>query len=65
MFTEADFEKMVCNTLQSNGWKYIPADQIPRNYSDVIVEPKNITIEHIETDNKYSKARLLTLVIIR
>lgn len=39
MFTEADFEKMVCNTLQSNGWKYIPADQIPRNYSDVIVEP--------------------------
>ena len=26
------------------------------------MDDKNITIEHIETDNKYSKARLLTLV---
>lgn len=39
MFTEADFEKLVCNVLQKNGWKYIPAEQLPRNYSDVIVEP--------------------------
>lgn len=39
MFTEADFEKMVCETIAKNGWKYIPADQLPRMYSDVLVEP--------------------------
>lgn len=39
MFTEADFEKMVCETIGNNGWKYVPADQLPRMYSDVLVEP--------------------------
>ena len=39
MFTEADFEKMVCDTLSMNGWTYIPADGLPRAYSDVLVEP--------------------------
>lgn len=39
MFTEADFEKMVCDTLSKNGWTYIPADGLPRSYSDVLVEP--------------------------
>ena len=39
MFTEADFEKMVCDTLVRNGWTYIPADGLPRGYSDVLVEP--------------------------
>lgn len=39
MFTEADFEKLVCNTLKNNGWKYIPSDMLARNYSDVLVEP--------------------------
>ena len=39
MFTEADFEKLVCKILEKNGWKYIPADQLARNYSDVLVEP--------------------------
>lgn len=39
MFTEADFENMVCNTLSKNGWKYIPAEELPRQYSDVLVEP--------------------------
>lgn len=39
MFTEADFEKMVCQTIANNGWKYMPADQLPRAYSDVLVEP--------------------------
>lgn len=39
MFTEADFEKMVCKTLEDNGWKYIPAEMLARNYSDVLVEP--------------------------
>ena len=39
MFTEADFEKMVCETIAQNGWKYIPAEELPRTYSDVLVEP--------------------------
>ncbi|MCR4718782.1 MAG: hypothetical protein K5768_04045 [Firmicutes bacterium] len=39
MFTEADFEKMVCDTLSKNGWSYIPAEELPRSYSDVLVEP--------------------------
>ncbi len=39
MFTEADFEKMVCETIAQNGWKYIPAEELPRAYSDVLVEP--------------------------
>ena len=39
MFNEAAFEQMVCDTLSKNGWKYIPADQLPRQHSDVLVEP--------------------------
>ena len=39
MFTEADFEKMVCDTLSQNGWKYVPSEELPRMYSDVLVEP--------------------------
>ena len=39
MFSESDFEKMVCSVLEKNGWKYIPSDQLARNYSDVLVEP--------------------------
>lgn len=39
MFTEADFENLVCKTLSENGWKYVPSDSLPRNYSDVLVEP--------------------------
>ena len=38
MFTEADFEIMVYQTIAKNGWKYIPADQLPRQHSDVMVE---------------------------
>lgn len=38
MFNEDTFEKMVCDTLASNGWKYIPAEKLPRQYSDVMVE---------------------------
>ena len=26
-------------TIAKNGWKYIPAEQLPRLYSDVLVEP--------------------------
>lgn len=32
-------EKMVLASLSSNGWKYIPAEDLPRAYSDVMVEP--------------------------
>ena len=32
-------EQMVIATLKNNGWKYIPADALPRMYSDVLVEP--------------------------
>lgn len=39
MFNEATFEQMVCDTLSKNGWKYIPADKLPRQHSDVLVEP--------------------------
>ena len=39
MFNEAAFEQMVCDTLSKNGWKYIPADKLPRQHSDVLVEP--------------------------
>lgn len=32
-------EQMILSALQNNGWKYIPADQLPRDFSDVLVEP--------------------------
>lgn len=32
-------EQMMLSTLQKNGWKYIPAEELPRMYSDVLVEP--------------------------
>lgn len=38
MFNEDTFEKMVCDTLKNNGWKYISADDLPREHSDVLVE---------------------------
>lgn len=39
MFTENDLEKMVLDNIVKNGWKYIPNDVIPRQHSDVMVEP--------------------------
>ena len=39
-FTEDNtIEQMIISTLKSNGWKYIPAEELPRMYSDVLVEP--------------------------
>ncbi len=32
-------EQMILSTLQGNGWKYIPAEELPRMHSDVLVEP--------------------------
>ena len=39
MFNEDTFEKMVCDTLSQNGWTYMPSESLPRQYSDVMVEP--------------------------
>lgn len=40
MFNEDNtIEQMVISTLKSNGWNYIPAEDLPRTYSDVMVEP--------------------------
>lgn len=38
LFSEAEFETMVVDTLQTHGWKYIPADELNRQLSDVMVE---------------------------
>ena len=32
-------EQMIISTLKGNGWKYIPAEELPRMHSDVLVEP--------------------------
>ncbi|MGE9943540.1 type I restriction endonuclease subunit R [Phascolarctobacterium succinatutens] len=32
-------EQMLISSLKNNGWKYVPAEELPRNYSDVMVEP--------------------------
>ncbi|MDD3162203.1 MAG: type I restriction endonuclease, partial [Bacteroidales bacterium] len=40
MFNEDNtIEQMVISTLKGNGWKYIPAEDLPRRHSDVMVEP--------------------------
>ena len=39
MFNEDSLEQMVVDTISKNGWKYIPAADLPRAYSDVMVEP--------------------------
>ena len=37
-FTEQNVEDMVIHAQQKNGWEYIPAAELPRNESDVMVE---------------------------
>lgn len=40
MFNEDNtIEKMLLMTLQKNGWKYIAAENLPRQYDEVMVEP--------------------------
>lgn len=40
MFNEDNtMEQMVISTLKGNGWNYIPAEELSRDYSDVMVEP--------------------------
>ncbi|MFZ2756868.1 MAG: HsdR family type I site-specific deoxyribonuclease [Atopobiaceae bacterium] len=39
MFNEDNTtEKMVVDTLRGHGWKYVPAEELPREHSDVLVE---------------------------
>ncbi len=38
-FNEQNVEDMVIHAVQSNGWDYIQADNLPRKDSDVLVEP--------------------------
>jgi type I restriction enzyme R subunit len=38
MFYESDFEKMLIETISKNGWKYVPAEELPRSHADVLVE---------------------------
>lgn len=39
MFNEDVIEQMIIDTLVSQGWEYIPAENLPRKYTDVMVEP--------------------------
>lgn len=39
MFTEDTIEQMLISEAQGNGWEYIPASELPREMSDVMVEP--------------------------
>lgn len=38
MYSEADIEKMVIDTIVANGWKYVSPDDLPREHGDVMVE---------------------------
>lgn len=66
-------EKMVLSSLSSNGWKYIPAEELPRAYSDVMVEPMvkdalirlnpEIAAEPSRADEVIYKLRTLILTV--
>lgn len=66
-------EKMVLTSLSNNGWKYIPAEDLPRAYSDVMVEPMvkaalirlnpEIAAEPSRADEVIYKLRTLILTV--
>lgn len=66
-------EKMVLSSLSNNGWKYIPAEDLPRAYSDVMVEPMvkdalirlnpEIAAEPSRADEVIYKLRTLILTV--
>lgn len=66
-------EKMVLSCLGNNGWKYIPAEDLPRAYSDVMVEPMvkaalirlnpEIAAEPSRADEVIYKLRTLILTV--
>ena len=37
-FNESHAEQMVLNACQAAGWKYIPAEELPRDHGDVLVD---------------------------
>ena len=40
MFNEDNtVERMLIDTISKNGWTYIPAEELPRTHTDVLVEP--------------------------
>lgn len=39
MYSEDTLEQMTIHTLEKAGWTYVKADDLPRGYSDVMVEP--------------------------
>lgn len=39
MFTEDTIEQMLISEAKKNGWEYVPASELPRDMSDVMVEP--------------------------
>jgi type I restriction enzyme R subunit len=39
MFNEPEFERLVVEVIAQNGWEYIPAERLPRQHTDVMVEP--------------------------
>ncbi|MDQ0050476.1 type I restriction enzyme R subunit [Paenibacillus polymyxa] len=74
MFNEDNtIEQLVITTLSSNGWNYIPAEELPREYSDVMVEPMvkealirlnpEIAIEPSRADEVIYKLRTLILTV--
>ncbi|XEC95677.1 type I restriction endonuclease subunit R [Paenibacillus tarimensis] len=74
MFNEDNtIEQMTLTTLKSNGWKYVPAEELPREYSDVMVEPMvkealirlnpEIAIEPSRADEVIYKLRTLILTV--
>ena len=66
-------EKLVLSSLNNNGWKYIPAEELPRAYSDVMVEPMvkaalirlnpEIAAEPSRADEVIYKLRTLILTV--
>ena len=64
---------MVLSSLSSNGWNYIPAEDLPRAYSDVMVEPMvkaalirlnpEIAAEPSRADEVIYKLRTLILTV--
>ena len=39
MFNEDTLEQMLITILNNNGWKYIKAEELPREFNEVLVEP--------------------------
>lgn len=74
MFNEDNtIEQMTLASLQKNGWKYVPAEDLPRRYDDVLVEPlvkealirvnPEIAVEPSRADEVIMKLRALILSV--